>query len=98
MRGLGLLRPDAVDSIQLDKKTATNADFGRLAHLTGLRRLNASKSHDVGDAGLEAIASLRGLRALDLYASAVTDAGLAAIAGMAHLAERVRLLLEGSDG
>jgi hypothetical protein len=84
------LQADDVTSIGLDKKAATDADFGRLAHLTGLRELNASKSHKVGDAGLAAIASLRGLRALDLYASAVTDAGLAHMAGMAHL-ERLHL-------
>ncbi len=85
VRGLSLLNEDDVATIRLEKKTATDADFSRLAHLTALEELNASKSHKVGDAGLAAIASLRRLRALDLYASAVTDAGLAHIAGMAHL-------------
>jgi hypothetical protein len=85
VRGLGLLRADDVDSIQIEKKTATDTDFSRLGHLTGLRELNASKSHDVGDAGVAAIASLRRLRALDLYASAVTDAGLTHLSGMAEL-------------
>lgn len=85
VRGLGLLSEDAVTSIKLEKKAATDADFSRLSHLTGLRELNASKSHQVGDAGLAGIGSLRRLRDLDLYASAVTDAGLAHIAGMAHL-------------
>jgi hypothetical protein len=85
IRGLGMLRADDVASIQLDKKVATDADFARLAHLTGLRELNASKSHAVGDAGLAAIALLRRLRVLDLYASAVTDAGLAHLAGIPEL-------------
>jgi hypothetical protein len=85
VQGLGLLNRDDLTSIQLENKTATDADFGRLAHLTGLRELNASKSHDVGDAGLAAIASLQLLRELDVYASAVTDAGLAHIGGMAQL-------------
>ena len=85
VRGLGLLSEDAVTSIKLEKKAATDADFSRLSHLTGLRELKASKSHQVGDAGLAGIGSLRRLRDLDLYASAVTDAGLAHIAGMAHL-------------
>ncbi|HEV7499447.1 MAG TPA: hypothetical protein VGQ33_05555 [Vicinamibacteria bacterium] len=85
VRGLAQLRPDDVTSIKLEKKTATDEDFVRLGHLTGLRELNASKSHQVGDAGLAGIASLRRLRHLDVYSSQVTDAGLAHLSGMVEL-------------
>jgi hypothetical protein len=85
VRGLGEIHADDVHSIQLEKKTATDEDFARLGHLTGLRRLNASKSYAVGDAGLAAIAGLRRLYELDLYATRVTDAGLTHLAGMPEL-------------
>jgi hypothetical protein len=85
VRGLAEIRADDVHSLQIEKTTATDDDFARLAHLTELRELKASKSHDVGDVGLAAIAGLRRLRELDLYASRVTDAGLAYIAGMPEL-------------
>jgi hypothetical protein len=85
VRGLGQIHADDVTSIRLEKKTATDDDFARLSPLTGLRELNASKSHAVGDAGLAAVAGLRRLRELDLYASCVTDAGLAHVAGMPEL-------------
>ncbi|HZM28427.1 MAG TPA: hypothetical protein VFB89_13855, partial [Gemmatimonadales bacterium] len=85
IRGLGQLRPDDIATIAIQKKSAKDVDFSRLSHLTGLLELNASKSHDVGDAGLAAIAPLRRLRSLDLYASAVTDAGLVHLSGMVDL-------------
>ena len=87
VRGLGMLRADDVATIALAKKAATDDDLGRLAHLTGLRELHASKSHAVTDRGLAALAPLRRLRVLDLYWSAVTDAGLAALSGMPELEE-----------
>jgi len=85
IRGLGQLRADDLTSIKLVTKNGTDADFKLLSHLTGLRELNASKSHRVSDAGLAAIAPLRRLRDLDLYAAAVTDAGLVHLAGMGEL-------------
>jgi hypothetical protein len=85
VRGLGMLRGDDVYALSLSKKAATDADMGRLAHLTGLRELHASKSHDVTDAGLAALAPLRRLRVLDLYGSAVTDDGLLPLSGMPEL-------------
>jgi hypothetical protein len=85
VRGLGSLRPDDVQTIKLQKKAATDADLARLSHLTGLRELDASKSHAVTDAGVAALAPLRRLRALDLYWSAVTDDGLRHLVGMVEL-------------
>ena len=85
IRGLGQLRADDVASIEIHKRSAKDADFGRLSHLTAVRELRASKSHDVGDAGLAAIALMRRMRELDLYASAVTDAGLVHLSGMVEL-------------
>jgi hypothetical protein len=85
LRGLAGLAPDAVDVIDLPKKTPTDADLQRIAHLTGLRALRCSKAHALTDLGLAHLAGLRRLRDLDLYATAVGDAGLEHLAGMAHL-------------
>jgi hypothetical protein len=85
IRGLGQLHADDIASIEIHKKSAKDADFSRLSHLTAIRELRASKSLDVGDAGLAAIAPMRRMRELDLYATAVTDAGLVHLSGMVEL-------------
>jgi len=85
VRGLNALRPDAIDILSLPKKSATDEDMRRIAHLTRLRELYLSKSIHVTDAGLAALARMRELRDLNIYWSAVTDAGLAALMRMVNL-------------
>jgi len=85
VRGLGGLQPYALDAIDLPKKSPTDEDVRRFAHLTGLRSVYMSKARRMTDAGLGALAGLRELRHLNVYWSAVTDAGLAAVANMVHL-------------
>jgi hypothetical protein len=85
VRGLGCLQPDDLHWLALQKKSATDTDLARIAHLTGLRDLYCSKSHAVTDAGLAHLRGLTRLRALDLYSSAVSDAGLIHLAGMVDL-------------
>lgn len=87
IRGLESLRPDDVQTVHLESWRPTDDDFARLAHLTGLVYLIASKSQKVTDRGLAAIRPLRRLRELDLYHSSVTDEGLRHLAGMVELRE-----------
>lgn len=85
VRGLERLRPDDLEGVCLARWMPTDDDFARLAHLTGLVSLNASKSDKVTDRGLAAIRSLHRLEELDLYHSSVTDEGLRHLAGMREM-------------
>jgi hypothetical protein len=58
VRGLGGLQPDALDEIDLPKKSPTDEDVRRIAHLTGLRSVYMSKARRMTDAGLGALAGL----------------------------------------
>jgi hypothetical protein len=67
------------------RKSGTDEDLRRLAHLTGLQYLRCSKSVEITDAGIAHIAGLRELRDLDLYRTSLTDASLAHIGAMHRL-------------
>lgn len=85
VRGVERLGPSDVDMLHLPKQTPTDADFRRIAHLSGLRILYCSKSDRITDKGLASIAGMRRLRELNLYRAGVTDAGLAHLAGMTEM-------------
>jgi hypothetical protein len=85
VHGLYDLAPDDIFHVEVRKKSGTDNDLRHLAHLTGVRNLDCSKSHAITDAGVAHIAGLRELRELDLYWTAVTDASLEAIGRMHQL-------------
>jgi hypothetical protein len=97
VRGLGSLPGNAIYSVKASKKATTDTDLERIAHLTGLRELDASKARPVSDSGLWHLLALRELRLLDLYQSGVTDAGLVHLAGLEHM-ERLHLGMTGVRG
>lgn len=85
VRGLYQLAPDAIDSLQLPKKKAQDEDLRHIAHLRRLRELHLSKSIDVTDAGVAALADMTQLRYLNLYWTALTDDALGCLTRMPHL-------------
>jgi hypothetical protein len=85
LRGLYSLAPDDLYGIGLVKKKGNDADLRNLAHLTGLKRLYCSKSHDITDVGVASISGLRSLVDLDLYWTKITDAALSTIGQMHRL-------------
>src|SRR5262245_25773811 len=76
LAGIDRLRSHDLQRVQLPKKDPIDADLHRLAHLHGLRALYSSKGRKLTDHGLKALAAMRDMRDLNLYWSAVTDAGL----------------------
>ncbi len=85
VHGLYELAADDISGIEIHKKSGTDADLLHIAHLTGLRSLNCSKSRAITDAGIAHIAGLRELRDLDLYWTSLTDASLVHIGRMHQL-------------
>lgn len=84
LSGLKNIPPDLLYKLDLSKLEVPDAQFANIAHLTGLRRLNA-RGTDLKDSGLDCVMGMKKLIDLNIGETLITSKGLQKLKGLTKL-------------